>query len=278
MDAVWKKFNDVLSAWWISIIENMPQLISGFIIFIVSIYVARFLSKLTIRGLKARQTDKEISVLIERTVRWGVIILGIVLALQQAGQNVSALLTGLGILGFTIGFALQDVSANFVAGFLLLIQQPFDIGNYIEVAGYDGKVLAVDLRATELLTSDGRRVMIPNSEVFSNPIINFTRTERRRIALPIGIAYDSDLEHVRKVSLEAVNSIPGVLSDPAPAVVFGAFGDTAINLTVYYWFSTSETSSHNAKDGGIVMIKQAYDKAGIDMPYPTQTIFVKNTG
>jgi small conductance mechanosensitive channel len=91
-------------------------------------------------------------------------------------------------LGFTIGFALQDVSANFVAGFLLLIQQPFDIGNFIEVAGYDGKVLAVDLRATELLTSDGRRVMIPNSEVFSNPIINFTRTERRRIALPIGIA------------------------------------------------------------------------------------------
>ncbi|MEK6220982.1 MAG: mechanosensitive ion channel [Chloroflexota bacterium] len=269
---------EISSAWWISILENLPHVVAGIVIFIVSIYVARILSKLTVKGLKARETDREISVLIERTVRWGVIALGIVLALQQAGQDVSALLTGLGILGFTIGFALQDVSANFVAGVLLLIQQPFDIGDFIEVAGYDGKVLTVDLRATELLASDGRHVMIPNSEVFSNPIINFTRTERRRIALPIGIAYDSDLEQVRQVSLEAINLIPGVLSDPAPVVVFGAFGDTAINLTIYYWYSTSQTGSNDAKDGGIVMIKQAYDKVGIDMPYPTQKIIVKNPG
>lgn len=277
MENVWENLNDILFAWWLRVVENLPQVVAGFLIFVFSIYLARFLGKLTVRGLKARQVDKEISVLMERAVRWGVMVLGIILAFQQAGQDVSAFLTGLGILGFTIGFALQDVSANFVAGVLLLIQQPFDIGDYIEVAGYDGTVLTVDLRATELLTSDGRRVMIPNNEVFSNPIVNFTRTKRRRIALPVGIAYDSDLEQVRRVSLEAVNSIPGILSDPAPAVVFGAFGDTAINLTIYYWYSTSETGSGSAKDSGIVAIKQAYDKAGIEMPYPTQTIFVKNS-
>lgn len=278
MDAILKNLSEILSAWWIRILENLPQLVAGVVIFIVSIYVARVLGKLTLRGLKARQTDKEISILIERTVRWGVIVLGIVLALQQAGQDVSALLTGIGILGFTIGFALQDVSANFVSGVLLLIQQPFDIGDFIEVAGFDGKVLTVDLRATELFASDGRHVMIPNSEVFSNPIINYTRTQRRRIAMQIGVAYDSDLEQVRQVSLEAVKSIQGVLDDPAPAVVFGSFGDTAINLTIYYWYATSETGSNDAKDSGVVMIKQAYDKAGIDMPYPTQTIIVQNTG
>lgn len=278
MENVWENLSEILFAWWLRIIENLPEVVAGVIIFILSLYLARFLGKLTVRGLKARQADKEISVLMERAVRWGVIALGIVLALQQAGQDVSAFLTGLGILGFTIGFALQDVSANFVAGVLLLIQQPFDIGDFIEVVGYDGKVLTVDLRATELLTSDGRHVTIPNSEVFSNPITNFTRTERRRIALAIGVAYDSDLEQVRQVSLEAVGSIPGVLSDPAPTVVFGGFGDTAINLTIYYWYSTSETGGNDAKDGGIVAIKQAYDKAGVEMPYPTQTIYLKNNG
>ena len=158
---------------------------------------------------------------------------------------------------------------------MLVIFRPFNLGDYIEVAGYDGKVLTVDLRATEMLTGDGRRVTIPNGEVFSNPIINFTRTERRRITLPIGVEYDSDLEKVRKISLDAIQSIPGVLADPAPAVVFGAFGDTAIHLNIYYWFSTKETGLNDAKDGGILAIKKAYDKAGIEMPFPTQTIILK---
>lgn len=275
MDVVWNNLSDILLNWWEGVVENLPQVSAGIFIFIISVYMARLLSKLMVRALKARKTDIEISILLERLVRWGVISVGLILALQQAGQDVSALLTGLGILGFTIGFALQDVSANFVAGVLLLIQQPFDLGDYIEVAGYDGKVLSVDLRATEMLTGDGRRVTIPNGKVFSNPIINFTRTERRRITLPIGVEYDSDLENVRKISLEAINSIPGILKDPAPAVVFGAFGDTAIQLTIYYWFSTKETGFNDAKDGGILAIKKAYDKAGIEMPYPTQTIVLK---
>ncbi len=208
-------------------------------------------------------------------VMWGVISFGFVLALQQAGQDVSALLAGVGIFGFAIGFALQDVIANFVAGILLLIQQPFDIGDYIEVADYDGTVLTIELRTTEMLTGDGRRVTIPNNDIFSNAIINYTRTEKRRITLAIGVDYDSDLEKVRQVSVDAIQTIPGVLSDPGPSVVFGAFGDTAINLNIYYWFSTKETGSNAAKDGGILAIKKAYDEAGINMPFPTQTLYIK---
>ncbi len=276
MEFVWENLSELFINWWNDVIKNLPQVSVGIIIFVVSIYLSRLISKLVVRALKARKTDKEISILLERLVRWGVISLGLVIALQQAGQDVSALLTGLGILGFTIGFALQDVSANFVAGVLLLIQQPFDIGDYIEVAGYDGKVLTVDLRATDMLTGDGRRVTIPNGEVFSNPIINFTRTERRRISLPIGIEYDSDLEKVLEISIKAVCSIDGVLSDPGPAVAYGGFGDTAIDLTIHYWFSTKETSLLKAKNAGILAIKNAYDQAGIGMPFPTQTIELKN--
>ena len=275
MDVVWENLSELFDTWWKGMIENLPQVFAGVLIFVVSIYLARFASKLMVQTLKRRKTDKEISILLERLVRWGVISVGLVLALQQAGQDVSALLTGVGILGFTIGFALQDVSANFVAGVLLLIQQPFDIGDFIEVAGYDGKVLTVDLRATEMLTGDGRRVTIPNGEVFSNPIINFTRTERRRISLPIGIEYESDLKKVMEISIEAISSIDGVLSDPAPAVAYGGFGDTAIDLTIHYWYSTKETGLIKAKNDGILAIKKAYDQAGIGMPFPTQTIELK---
>jgi len=99
------------------------------------------------------------------------LILGIIIALQQVNFNVTAFLTGVGILGFTVGFALQDVSKNFVAGLLLLLQQPFNIGETIQVAGYTGRVSAINMRATELGTHDGQIVLIPNATVFTSPIV-----------------------------------------------------------------------------------------------------------
>ncbi len=101
----------------------------------------------------------------------------------------TAFLTGLGILGFTVGFALQDVMKNFAAGVLLLLQKPFRVGESISVAGFDGTVTAIDLRSTEIRTFDGRIVILPNADVLNHAIVNFTRSAHRRIELPVSVAY-----------------------------------------------------------------------------------------
>ena len=148
----------------------------------------------------------ELTILIGTITRWTVIVLASVLSLEQVDFDLSAFLTGLGIVGFTIGFAIQDVSKNFVAGLLILLQQPFDLGDTIEVGAYSGVVLEVDLRATEIRTFDGRFVTIPNADVFTSPIVNFSRASRRRVNLEIGVDYDSDLAQVTQVTLEAVRA------------------------------------------------------------------------
>lgn len=265
----------ILGEWWINMLDRLPQFITGALVLILSLYLAKFFSRMLKKGLTLRNTDPELTILITRLGRWSVVTLGIVLALQQAGQDVSALLTGLGILGFTIGFALQDVSANFVAGILLLIQQPFDIGDAIEAGDFSGTVLRVELRHTEMLTGDGRRVMIPNSDIFTTPIINYSRTERRRLEFDVGVAYDSDLDEVEKVAVEAIANLQGILQDPAPQVIFKTFGDTTINFTLYYWFDTGLTGSFTAKDAGVRAIKKAFEEAKIDMPYPTQVVILQ---
>lgn len=275
MENVWNNLVISINNWWDNLYGNAPQMIAALLIFIVGVYLSRFAKKITEVVMTRRKADKEITLLTGRIVRWAVVIFALVFALQQAGQEVSALLAGLGILGFTVGFALQDVSANFVAGALLLIQQPFDLGDLIEVESFTGTVQNVDLRSTELITLDGRHILIPNSTVFTNTIINFTRTEKRRISLDIGVGYDADLEAVEKLAIKTVAKIPGVLADPAPAVFMNGFGDFAMDITVAYWYDTKETGFTAAKNTGIVSLKKAFEKAGIDMPYPTQAVLVK---
>jgi small conductance mechanosensitive channel len=253
----------------------LPELIASLVIFFGSLFLAGLISRGIKRALQARNADLEISIAIASMSRWTIIILGTTAALSQVGFDLTAFLAGLGIVGFTIGFALQDVSKNFVAGLLLLLQQPFDLGDAIDVAGFDGIVLKVDLRATTLRTFDGRMVQIPNGEVFTSAVVNYTRAEQRRIALHVGVAYGTDLKRAREVGLAAIRAVEGVLDDPAPRGVFQAFGDSSIDMTFYYWISTATTDLFDAQDAGILGVNTAFEKAGIEIPFPTRAVFLQ---
>ncbi|MCP4707179.1 MAG: mechanosensitive ion channel, partial [Planctomycetes bacterium] len=145
----------------------------------------------------------------------------------------------------------------------------------IEVGDFSGTVVTIDLRATELRTFDGVDVMIPNADVFTSPIVNYSRTNRRRIDLTVGVAYDSDLDLVHKTANEAIGAITGVLQDPAPDVVFNNLGSSTVDFTIYYWISTEQTGVFTATDAGVRAIKTTFERAGIDIPYPTQTVYVR---
>lgn len=199
----------------------------------------------------------------ERVVQWGIIFFALLFAAQQVGVDITAFLTGLGILGFTLGFALQDVSKNVVAGMLMLLQKPFLLGDKIEVSGFSGTVLDITLRDTVLLTVDGPRVRIPNGDILSKPIVNYSGLTRRRLQLILGVPSNSDLEQVRRIAEETIASIPGVLKDPTIEVTFESFAANAIRLRIAYWYDESQTTNSKALDAGVSNLKRAFDQAQI---------------
>jgi small conductance mechanosensitive channel len=268
-------FSSILEQLVVDFLSLLPSLIAALVVFAVGVYLASIVRRLVRKGLERRTKNPQPINLISQVVYYGVIIFVAAIALQMVGFNLTAFLAGLGIAGITIGFALQDVSKNFIAGLLMLIQQPFEIGETIEVIGFTGTVLSIDLRATILRTLDGRIVYIPNGELIVTPITNFSQAESRRIEITTGVAYESHPENVRQTALQAIEGIPGLLSDPAPNVRFTNFGGSTFDLSIYYWIDTSQTDVITAKDAGLEAIKAAFEETRIDMPYPAQTLYLK---
>jgi small conductance mechanosensitive channel len=257
------------------LIDFLPKLGVALLIVFIGYLLSRWASKAVKKALEVRKIDTELIVLFEMTTRWGILILALYLAAESiAPGSLTGFVAALGIAGFALGFALQDVAKNFIAGILLLLQQPFNIGEVIEVADYRGTVLNISLRTTEMRTLDGRFVSIPNGDVFVNPLINFSKAPRRRVEITVGVGYESDLDQVTKIALETVGNIPDVLKDPAPTVVFTGLGDSAINFSLFYWVDTENGDLSKAQTMGIKLIKRTFEGAGIEMPYPTQSLHI----
>jgi small conductance mechanosensitive channel len=256
----------------------LPKLMAALVIFLVTLYLSALLSGLLRRSLERQRTDPALTLLVYHTVRWSIILIGGITALRQVDFELTGFLAGIGILGFTLGFALQDISRNIVAGMLLLVQKPFDLGDLVEIEGFTGRVQSVDLRSTEILTLDGNNVLLPNGHVFTVPIINYSRESTRRIQLTVGVAYDSDLELVRYTALQAIRTIPDVLNTPSPSLFFHEFGESAIKFTVRYWIDTRVTDAATAIDPAVLSIQKAFERKQIEIPFPIRTHVQKVAG
>ena len=265
---------DILKQASDELLKSVPNIIIALLILVLSFYLSKFLSKLLVRALERQHAANGVSRLLSQLLRASIMAFGIVAALQRF-FNVTAFLTGLGIIGFTVGFALQNIMQNFASGIILLIQHPFQTGDNVGIAGYDGTVLSIGLRTTELKTFDGRIVFLPNGDVLSQPIINYTRSNRRRVELPIGVAYDSDTDAVRKIILEEVKKVPGYVNEPEPVVNFHTFGASSIDLDVMFWVDTSINSHITGRDIALSKIKVAFEKKKIEIPYPIQVQYNK---
>ncbi len=250
--------------WGDQIIKAFPVILTALVIFIVSLYVAGLLSRILKRIMEKRRVQASAANLVVQVTRWAIITIGVIAALQQF-FNVTAFLTGLGIIGFTVGFALQDVMKNFAAGIILLLQEPFQVGDTISVAGFDGIITSVDLRTTEMKTLDGRIVILPNATILSSPIINYTRADRRRVELTMAVSYDADPSVARQIILDAVQGVQGFVPEPAPTVFFNAFSGSGIDLTAYFWIDTAKTDPLTARDAALTRIKGGLQEKGIEV-------------
>lgn len=262
----------MLSEFLDKVVAELPNIGTALLIFIVSYYIAGVLSRLLVRVLTDRNTDREVTILLTQLTRWSIIVIGAITALQRF-FDVSAFLAGLGILGFTVGFALQDIMQNFVAGIILLIQQPFEVEDVIETDQFLGTILAINIRTTEMKTIDGRIVIIPNATILSNPITNYTRAEFRRVELPVGVSYNTDPAVARQVVLDSIQNVPGYVGEPAPMVAFHTFGGSSIDMSAYFWVDMSKTNPLAAKDAALELVKAALDRNGIEIPFPIRVVY-----
>ena len=255
-------FDSLVDKFFISI----PKLIFALVLFLVSLLIAYLVRRALRAALTRSKIDQQASNMLSGLSYWAIIILGGVTALSQLGVNVSALIAGLGIVGFTIGFALQDVGRNFIAGLLIIIQKPFSVGEQIEVSGFTGTVIEIGMRATVIRALDGKIVTIPSSDVFTRPIVNLTRAVHRKVEIGLLVDYQNDLNHVNQVALKALETQAGILPEPAPQMDFNVLSPAAVQAHLSYWIDPALTNILTSKDSTLQAVKEAFAHEGIQIP------------
>ena len=258
-----------------NLIKGIPNLLTALGIFVVSIYFAKVSSRVLTRVLKVRKAPEGVTQLLAQLAFGAVIVFGVITALQRF-FDVTAFLAGLGILGFTVGFALQDVMKNFAAGIILLLQRPFHVGETIGVKDYDGTVLEIDLRSTEMRAVDGRIVIIPNADILANPIVNYTRATLRRVDLSLSLPHEAEPNIARQLVLDAVQSVIGFVKEPMPMVMFNNLTSSALEMTVNFWVDVTKNNPAEAKNSALLNVKSAFGREGIQIPYPIQKVVTQD--
>jgi small conductance mechanosensitive channel len=254
------------------IVGELPKILAAVIILLIANFIGRRVARLAEQGLRRGKADPQVTKLLSNLTHWVIIAIGVVASLSLF-TDVSSLLATLGLVGFAVTFAFQDVLKNLVSGIIIMVQHPFKVGESVSLAGFEGTVITIGSRSTEIACFDGRLVLIPNGSSIGNVIINYSRSLQRRIELPLRLTYASDLEGLRASILEALKSVPGYLAEPAPRVVFDSFGEISIGLTVYFWVDMSVLdSTMTAKDRGMYLIARALSEKGVTMPVPAQSL------
>lgn len=271
-------FEAAFQDWLASLVLFLPKLIAGIVIFILSLVAAGYVAKAVKRAAAKRIEAEEVVTLIGQISRWVVIIIGTIIALDQVDFNVTGFIAGLGVAGFTIGFALQDIAKNLISGLILLNRQPFKIGDFVQVSGHSGTVKMINIRDTEILTLDGDVVIIPNNQVVENPIINLTTSRLRRRSIGIGLGYEEDVDRAIEVFLAAIKAVEGVEAEPEPMIQVMNLGDTALSLTAFYWVDQQQNSPLRVHTAVLKAVNSAAVAHDINLPYPTQTVLVRQAG
>ena len=198
---------------------------------------------------------------------WAVLL---VVVLGKLGVDIGPIIAGLGVTGFILGFAFQESLGNLASGLMIALNEPFKIGDYVIVSGLEGTVIKMDMMAATLATADNKKIVIPNKSAWGSPITNFSALGRRRVDIKIGIDYGCDAVKAIKVALEALPLVPNVLKDPAPSVSVASLDDSQVTLNIRPW---AEGAKYwDVYNDAQVAIKSAFEKNGIDIPFPQLTV------
>ncbi|MDT0644255.1 mechanosensitive ion channel family protein [Zunongwangia sp. F363] len=273
------KIGTKLGSWLDSIILNLPNFLLAILVFLVFIFIAKYVGNLINRLLRRKVKQASIREMSVKVLKAIIILVGffIALGLLNLDKVLTSVLAGAGVVGLAIGLALQGTLNNTFSGVILSFLPQLQIGDWVETNGFAGEVKEINLRNIVIKQSDNNYVIIPNGKIVEEPFKNFSRTLRSRVMLNCGVAYNSNLEFVQDLTKKTIaNSFPQKGNEEVE-FMYEEFGDSSINFVVRFW--TDVTKNRDiliAKNKAVIEIKKAFDANDINIPFPIRTIDFTN--
>jgi small conductance mechanosensitive channel len=243
-------------------------------ILVIGRMVARMVTRFAERVMRRANLDIMLTSFLGNILYTVLLVAVIIAALDQMGLQTTSLLAVFGAAGLAIGLALKDSLANFSSGVMLIIFRPFKVGDFIEAAGQAGVIEEVRIFSTIMKTGDNREIIIPNSHIYSGPIINVSARPTRRIDMVFGIGYEDDIRKAKELIEAAFAADERILKDPAPAVAMAELADSSVNFNVRPWVNTADYWA--VRSALMERIKLSFDANGISIPYPQRDVHMHN--
>lgn len=275
MDQLFQTVKDSLQELVASGVKLIPAILTALIIIFLTRYAAQFIHKIVEEVGNRTIRSRSLQLLLIKTSQVGIWVIGVVLACVIAfpGLRLGDIIATLGLSSVAIGFAFQDIFKNFLAGILLLVQEPFQINDQVIIGDYEGTVEQVDIRTTRIRTYQGEQVLIPNANVFTSAVQVRTAFASRRTDLGVGVDYNTPLRQASQILQQTLSQVEGVLETPEIEIDLVSFGDSSIDFIVRYWTKPQQKMVRRVQTRVIVAIKEAFDQADINIPYPIRTLY-----
>ncbi len=264
--------SESLSSFYDQFIEQLPGIGMGVLIIVLGLLLGSWIGGFARRKLSNQTGDPLMSRFLGKAIKYTLIVIAIMLALNAAGLGgiAAGILTAAGASAVVLGFAFKDIGENFIAGIIMAFSRPFDVNDTVEIGANFGKVKALEFRYTKLKSFDGKDVYIPNGDVLTKPVTNYTEDGFFRWDFIIGIAYEDNIEGAKKTVLEALRKEPNVIEDEEHEnfVVEDELATSTVNLKVFFWVDTKDFRRMALITKGNVVrnVKEALEDAGYHMP------------
>ncbi|QOY95065.1 mechanosensitive ion channel family protein [Massilia sp. UMI-21] len=252
----------------------LPSLAVGIVVLLLFLFLARVTRRM-VQRINTGRFHENLVIVLGRMAQWAMILLGILLSVTVAFPSFTPgnLISALGITGIAIGFAFKDIFENFLAGILILITEPFRIGDQIVFGAFEGTVEQIETRATKMRTYDGRLVVIPNAELYKGSFVVNTAYPSRRLQYDVVIGNGDDIGLAKRLMLDAIGSLSDVEAEPAPDALLLEYADAGAKIRIRWWIKPPYRADALAlQDQVLVKVKATLTAHGIDLPYPTQQV------
>lgn len=263
------KYLDILKT---MLVEYGPKVLGAVLVLIIGLKVISKASKTLIKIFNNRNIEPTLIPFLNSVINIGLKILLLISVMSMIGIEMTSFIALLGAAGLAIGMALSGTLQNFAGGVIILLFKPYKVDDFIEFNGFMGTVKEIQIFSTNILTVDNKRVIIPNNNISSSSLINYSSEDKRRVDITFGISYTNSIDEARKVILEEVNKLPEVLNEPEAFVVVSSLGDSSVNLGLRVWVNTEHYWPIYYKL--IENIKKAFDANHINIPFPQQVIHI----
>ncbi len=271
-----KSINQLIDKWQHSIVNYLPKIILALIVLIAFYFIAKTVQALGYRFYsKILKKQSQITKIISFVIYFFFIVSGIFLALEILGLEgvLTKLLAGAGIIGIVAGFAFKDIASNAFAGFLVNMQHPFKVGDWVSIDNRFGTIKEIGWVTTSIKTISGQEVFVPNQLIYNNTFTNFSVYGKRRVILKSGVSYGDDLEHVKRVALDEINKIETLLKSEEIDFYFTEIGNSTYNFEIRFWIKFVHQKDYlTALSDSIMLIKKRFESENISIAYDVTTI------